>query len=123
MLVLIKDSFEKHAYQLRIICGRLRAEGLKVNGPKCSFGLKDIPYLGYIITREGIKPDPNKDQGNMDLGRPPTTTEARALVGMVHYYRNMWTRLSHILDPLTEASSGPKGRKILWNDALESSFK
>ena len=25
--------------------------------------------------------------------------------------------------PLTEAASGPKGRKILWNNALESSFK
>ena len=30
---------------------------------------------------------------------------------------------SHILAPLTEADSGPKGKKILWNDALESSFK
>ena len=42
---------------------------------------------------------------------------------MVQYYRDIWPRQSHILAPLTEAASGPKGRKILWNDALESSFK
>ena len=81
--------FEKHIYQLRIIFGRLRAAGLKCNAPKCSFGLKDIPYLVYVITREGIKPDPEKVQGIMDLGRPATTTEARALIVMVQYFRYM----------------------------------
>ena len=42
---------------------------------------------------------------------------------MVQYYRDMWPRMSHVLDPLTEASRVPKGIKIFWNDALESSFK
>ena len=42
---------------------------------------------------------------------------------MVHYYRDMWPRQSYLLSPLTEASSGPKGRKIFWNDALEILFK
>ena len=59
----------------------------------------------------------------MDLVRPATTTEARALLGMVQYYRDMWPRRSHVLDPMTEAAIGPKDGKILWNDALESSFK
>ena len=31
--------------------------GIKANAPKCIFGSNDIPYIGYIITREGIKPD------------------------------------------------------------------
>ena len=60
ILVLNRDSFENHIECLRIIFGRLRAAGLQVNLHKCSFGLKEIPYLGYVITREGIKPDPKK---------------------------------------------------------------
>ena len=59
----------------------------------------------------------------MDLVRPSTTTGARAIIGMVQYYRDMWPRRSHALDTMIEAASGPKDRKILWNDALESSFK
>ena len=35
----------------------------------------------------------------------------------------MWPRWYHILSTLIEAASGPKGRKILWNEALESSFR
>ena len=60
IIVLSKDIFENHIDQLRIIFGILRAVDLKVNAPKCSFGLKKIPYLVYIITREGNKPDPKK---------------------------------------------------------------
>ena len=40
ILVLGKDSFENHIEQLIIIFVRLCAAGLKVNAPKCSFGLK-----------------------------------------------------------------------------------
>ena len=68
ILVLGKVSFENHIDRLIVIFSRLRAAGLKVNAPKCSFGLKEIPYLGYVITREGIKTDMKKVQGIMDLG-------------------------------------------------------
>ena len=113
-----KDIFEKHIEQLIIIFGRLCAAGLKVNVPTCSFGLKYIPYLGYVITREDIKPDPNKVQGIMDFGRPSTTPEARALIGMVQSYRYMWPRWSYLLSPLTEAASSPKVRNFMWNDTF-----
>ena len=43
IIFLIKDRFEKHIGQLIIIFVRLHAAGLKVDAPKCSFGLKDIP--------------------------------------------------------------------------------
>ena len=89
IIVFRKDCFKKHIYQPSIIFVRLRAEGLNVNAPKCDFGLKDIPYLSCVIKKEGIKPYPKKVQGIMDIGRPATTTEAQALIGMVHYYIDM----------------------------------
>ena len=89
----------------------MHTAGLKFNGPKCSFWLKDIPYLGYVITRKVIKPDPKKVQGIIYLGKPVTTTEARALICMVQHYMDMCPRRSHILAPLTEAASGPNGKK------------
>ena len=42
---------------------------------------------------------------------------------MVQYYRDMWTGRSHVLAPLTDSDNGPKGKNILWNEALESFFK
>ena len=101
----------------------MRDEGLKVNDPKYIVVLKDMTYICYIITREGIIPDTKKLQGIMDIGQPTTMTEVRTLIGMVQYYRDMWPRRSDILDPLTEASIGPQGRKIIWSDALKDSVR
>ena len=50
-----------------MIFGGLRAAGLKVNDPKYSFGLNEITYLCYVITREDTKPDLKKVQGIMDI--------------------------------------------------------
>ena len=75
ILVLIKNSFEKHIEQRIIIFVTLRAAVLKVHAPKLNLGLKDIHYLGYVITREGIKPDLKKVQGIKNLRRPYTITE------------------------------------------------
>ena len=76
IIVLRRVCFTKHIDQLRIIFGRLHAAGLKVNAYKCVFGLKGIPYLGYVITRGGIKSDPKKVKGIMYPGQPSTTTDA-----------------------------------------------
>ena len=92
-----------------MIFGRLRVTGLIFNEPKFSFWLKEVPYLCYVITREVNKPDHKKGQGIMDIRQPATTTEARVLIGMFQYYKDMWPRRSHILAPLIEADSGPKG--------------
>ena len=101
----------------------MRAAGLKFNDLKFILGIKEIPYLAYVETWEGIKSDMGKLQGIVDIRRPSTTTEVRALIGVVQYYRFICPRWSHILSPITKADSGPKGRKVLWNNALEESFK
>ena len=60
IIILSKDLFKNHIEQLRIIFCILCAAGSKVNAPNCSFWLKDVPYLGYVIIIEGIKPVPKK---------------------------------------------------------------
>ena len=59
----------------------------------------------------------------MDLGRPTTTAEEQAFIGMIQYYSNMWPMRSNVLDPLIEAAICPKGISILWNGYTEVSFR
>ena len=56
------------------------------------------------------------------MERPTTVTEVRSFIGMIQYYRDLWSRRSHILQPFTEISSGKKGAKIKWTPELESAF-
>jgi hypothetical protein len=81
---------------------RLRDAGLKVNAAKSSFCTHEIEYLGYILTREGIKPHPKKVQAILALSLPNIVKELRCFLGMVQYYRDMWARRSEMLLPLTD---------------------
>ena len=83
ILFLNTGTFVDHVEKLRICFSCILKDGLRTNAKRCSFGLKDIPYLIYFITREGVKPDPKNTQVFMDLQRPNTTTDCKNLVKMV----------------------------------------
>ena len=124
VLVLSKGTFKDHLQKVRVVLERFQRKGLRVNIDKSSFGISEVEYLGYLITKEGIKPDPKKVQGIVDMARPTTSTEIRRLVGLVQYYRDLWPRRSHVLAPLTEAAAGKAKRaKIKWTEELERAFQ
>ncbi len=80
----------------------MRDTRLKVNAAKSLFCTHEIDYLGYILTREGIKPQPKKVQANLVLNLPNNVKELRHFLGMVQYYQDMWAKRSEMLAPLTD---------------------
>ncbi len=56
---------------------RLSDAGLKVNAAKLLFCAHEIEYLGYILTRDGIKPQPKKVQAILVLNPPDNIKELR----------------------------------------------
>jgi hypothetical protein len=81
---------------------RLRDARPKVNVAQSLFCAREIEYLGYILTREGIKPQSKKVQAILVLNPPNNVKELRHFLGMVQYYRDMWARRSEMLAPLTD---------------------
>ena len=123
LLVVTHGDFEDHLNELDLIMTKLHGAGLKCKIDKCFFAQPEMEYLGYIITKEGIKPNPKKIQAILDLQRPTDKTEVRHFVGMVQYYRDLWPRRSEILIPLTNLTKG-KARKgpIEWTPECENAF-
>ena len=119
ILVLRKYRFSKHIFKIKIISAKLLTGGLKVSANKYSFWLKYIPYLGCTISWERVKYDMGTVQMIMDLRQSTTMTEVRVLISMSQYYRDIWKRRLHVLDPLTGETIIPKSRKSLWNIELE----
>jgi hypothetical protein len=62
LLIIMSDMYDNHLAKLEVVLSRLHNVGLHVNATKSSFALHEIEYLGYILTREGIKPQPEKYQ-------------------------------------------------------------
>ena len=122
ILAIGKGTFDQHLAQLEEVFRRCQKHNLKLNAEKCYFAVPEIEYLGYIITKEGIRPDPKKVEAIQRMERPTTVTEVRRLVGMVQYYRDLWEKRSHVLQPFTDLSGGKKGTKIKWTPELEHAF-
>jgi hypothetical protein len=62
---------------------RLCDARLKDNAAKSSFCAHEIESIGYILTREGIKPQPKKVQAILTLNLPNNVKELRHFLGMV----------------------------------------
>jgi hypothetical protein len=102
LLVITRETLEDHLDNLREVLMRLRKAGLKVNAVKSHFCTHEIEYLGYILTREGIKPQPKKVQAILALNLSNNVNELRHFLGMVQYYRDMWAKRSEMLAPLSD---------------------
>ena len=56
LLIISQGDFNDHLEKLQAALQKLQEAGLKVNCAKSTFGVHECEYLGYVLTREGIKP-------------------------------------------------------------------
>jgi hypothetical protein len=65
-ILIYSENEEDHAEHLRIVLNRLRDHQLYAKLSKCEFWLKKVPFLGHILSEDGILVDPSKVQEVMD---------------------------------------------------------
>jgi hypothetical protein len=90
LLHVSKGSWEAHLTTLKELINHIQAAGLKVNAKKSFFGMAELEYLGYNISRTGIVPIPKKVQGIQAIQPPKRRKQLRRFIGMVNFYRDMW---------------------------------
>ena len=59
-ILIYSKNEEEHARHLHIVLQRLREHQLYAKFSKCDFWLKEVPFLGHVISAEGISVDPSK---------------------------------------------------------------
>jgi len=86
-ILIYSKTEEEHAQHLHIVLQRLREHQLYAKFSKCDFWLKEVPFLGHVITPEGISIDPSKVQDVLDWKAPTSVPEIRSFLGLAGYYR------------------------------------
>lgn len=77
-IIIFSYDWESHLAKVQAVLNSLRKAGLTANPKKCSLGLEEARYLGYIIGRGVIKPQVNKIEAIQGWPRPSTTKQVRA---------------------------------------------
>ena len=86
ILVYSKNE-EEHKEHLRLVLEKHREHQLYAKFSKCEFWLKEVGFLGHVISREGIAVDPTKVESVTEWLAPTSVGEIHSFLGLVGYYR------------------------------------
>lgn len=78
---------------------RITKAGLTISVEKSKFCTKQLNYFGYIVTSDGIKPDPAKISAIMKYALPKCVKDVRRLLGMAGWYRRFIPNFAIITAP------------------------
>jgi hypothetical protein len=88
---------------------------------KCEFWIKEVPFLGHMVSPDGIVVDPSRVKEVLEWKPPTTVSEVQSFLGLAGYYRQFIPNFSKIVKPITELLRN--GNKYLWSEACDEAFK
>jgi hypothetical protein len=88
---------------------------------KSEFWINDAPFLGHMISREGITVDPSKVRDVLDWKPPKSVHQVRSFLCLAGYYRRFIPNFSKISKPITELLK--KGTKYVWSKDCDEAFQ
>lgn len=121
-IVVASRTFEDHIRKLRDLANRLREANLCINIKKSKFCCQELPYLGYILSQEGLRPNPDRVQAIMGYQVPKSVRQLRRFLGMVNYYRRFIANFSELTSTLTDLLKN-KPKRVEWNMAADNAFR
>ena len=98
ILVYSKNE-EEHNEHLRSVLEKLRKHQLYAKFSKCEFWLKEVGFLGHVISGEGIAVDPTKVDTVTKWEAPTTVGEIRSFLGRAGYYRRFIEKILRLRSP------------------------
>lgn len=110
-----------HIQVLKEIFQLCREHKLSLKPEKCVFLQAEIPYLGHIISRDGIRPDPVKLAGIRDWPVPTNVSQLRSYLGIMNYYRRYIEGFSNLARPLNDLLK--KTAKWTWEASQQDAYQ
>lgn len=120
-LLIVSKTYEEHVNLLKEVFRRLRHSCLKLEPKKCSFATDKTEFLGFEISKQGIKIRDTKIESIINYSRPKTQRDVRAFLGLCSYFRKFVPKFADITHPLNLLLR--KNIKFDWNEECSAAFE
>ena len=120
-ILIFSKTEEEHAEHIRMVLQKLREHKLYAKRSKCEFWLKEVSFLGHVVSNGGIAVDPGKVQDVLNWKPPTTVSEIRSFLGLAGYYRRFIEGFSKLAKPMTALLE--KNAKYVWSDKCQANFE
>ena len=114
-------NFEDTLKSLTEVFSRFSAAGLRLKPSKCELFRTQVAFLGHVVNREGVCPDPRKIEVIQKWPAPINVSEVRSFVGFASYYRKYVSNFSEMAAPLHALTR--KDAKFAWSPQCHQSFE
>jgi hypothetical protein len=119
-ILVYSKSMEEHEEHLRVMLQQLQDHQLYAKFSKCEFWIDEIPFLGHVISPEGIVVDPSKVRDALNWKPPTSVHQVRSFLELADYYRRFILNFSKIVKPITKLLK--KGNKYVWIKDCDEAF-
>ncbi|CAC5374722.1 unnamed protein product [Mytilus coruscus] len=112
-VIIYSFNIDEHFKHLDEVITRLKNAGLKLKPSKCDLIKEEILYLGKIVGKHGVKPNPKIIERVQSWKTPNNTKETQHYRQFIKGFSNIAARLSHLTR---------KDTIFEWTDAVQNSF-
>jgi hypothetical protein len=120
-ILIFSKTEAEHQSHVRLVLEVLKREKFFVCKAKSSFAQTEIKYLGHIVDKQGIRPDPKKVEAVQTWPVPKNVHDVRSFLGLVNYFRKFVEHYSEIAVPLTNLTK--KSHPWVWTGRCQDAFE
>ena len=120
-IVIFSNTFEEHLAHLEALFGRCRKANLQLHPGKSALCQSETKYLGFIVSAEGVRPDPAKTAPIRQFPRPTDKKAVRRFLGIGSYYRRFIKGFARVAQPLQKLV--PENATFEWGEEQERAFE
>ena len=126
-VIVFSGTMQGHLERLKRAFQRFRDAKMKLKPSKCELFRTKLTYVGHVVSREGILPDPSVVEDVLKMPVPTTYTQIRQFLGMAGYYRRFikgYSKLIHDLnDYLKGEGAGKKKEEVTLSPEAVKAFE
>ena len=101
ILIYTEDPGKAHVEAVRWVLGVLRKYGLYANLKKCRFHKDEVRFLGFVVSRDGIRMEEERIDAVKKWPEPQSVRDIQVFIGFANFYRRFIKGFSRIAAPLT----------------------
>ncbi len=116
------NSQETHDKHLQAVRQRLEEVDLQINFDKTSFNQASIPFLGHVISKEGLRPSPDHLIAIAEAPRPTDMVALHLLLGLTSWFNKFLPNYATVVEPLRQMLRANAQTPLQWSKETVESF-
>ena len=112
------EARRDHDRKLEALLIRCRERGIALNKNKLKLRIPEVPFMGHLFTKQGLKIDPDKAKAVFEMPRPK---DVQRLNGFVNYLSNFLPCLADHMEPICRLTQ--QDTEFNWTEEQENALE